>query len=35
MAMAITYYDFAIRHEWHGPYHDREYGFGKGVKGER
>lgn len=22
-----TYCDFAPGHEWHGPYHDREYGF--------
>jgi DNA-3-methyladenine glycosylase I len=22
-----TYCDVAPRHEWHGPYHDREYGF--------
>ena len=25
--MAITYCDAAPGHEWHGPYHDREYGF--------
>jgi DNA-3-methyladenine glycosylase I len=25
--MAETYCDAAPRHEWHGPYHDREYGF--------
>ncbi len=25
--MANTYCDFASGHEWHGPYHDREYGF--------
>jgi DNA-3-methyladenine glycosylase I len=25
--MAITYCDFAQGHEWHGPYHDKEYGF--------
>src|SRR3954468_5640286 len=25
--MAETYCDFAPGHEWHGPYHDREYGF--------
>jgi hypothetical protein len=29
MAMAITYCDFAIGHEWHGRDHDREYGSGK------
>jgi DNA-3-methyladenine glycosylase I len=23
----MTYCDFAPGHEWHGPYHDREYGF--------
>ncbi|MCZ6763762.1 MAG: DNA-3-methyladenine glycosylase I, partial [Alphaproteobacteria bacterium] len=22
-----SYCDFAPGHEWHGPYHDREYGF--------
>src|SRR3954471_16974990 len=22
-----TYCDFASGHEWHGPYHDQEYGF--------
>jgi DNA-3-methyladenine glycosylase I len=22
-----TYCDYAIGHEWHGPYHDNEYGF--------
>ena len=25
--MAQTYCDAAPGHEWHGPYHDREYGF--------
>ena len=25
--MAATYCDVAPGHEWHGPYHDREYGF--------
>ncbi|HEX6107738.1 MAG TPA: DNA-3-methyladenine glycosylase I [Gemmatimonadales bacterium] len=25
--MAETYCDFAPGHEWHGPYHEREYGF--------
>jgi DNA-3-methyladenine glycosylase I len=25
--MAYTYCDAAIAHEWHGPYHDTEYGF--------
>ena len=25
--MAVTYCDAAPGHEWHGPYHDREYGF--------
>jgi DNA-3-methyladenine glycosylase I len=25
--MAHTYCDIAPGHEWHGPYHDREYGF--------
>lgn len=25
--MADTYCDIAPSHEWHGPYHDREYGF--------
>jgi DNA-3-methyladenine glycosylase I len=25
--MAQTYCDAALGHEWHGPYHDREYGF--------
>jgi DNA-3-methyladenine glycosylase I len=25
--MAETYCDVAPHHEWHGPYHDREYGF--------
>jgi DNA-3-methyladenine glycosylase I len=25
--MAETYCDVAPAHEWHGPYHDREYGF--------
>ena len=25
--MANTYCDFAPGREWHGPYHDREYGF--------
>jgi DNA-3-methyladenine glycosylase I len=25
--MAETYCDFAPGHEWHGPYHDHEYGF--------
>jgi DNA-3-methyladenine glycosylase I len=25
--MAETYCDAALGHEWHGPYHDREYGF--------
>jgi DNA-3-methyladenine glycosylase I len=25
--MADTYCDVAPGHEWHGPYHDREYGF--------
>jgi DNA-3-methyladenine glycosylase I len=25
--MANTYCDIAPGHEWHGPYHDREYGF--------
>jgi DNA-3-methyladenine glycosylase I len=25
--MAQTYCDAAIGHEWHGPYHDTEYGF--------
>jgi DNA-3-methyladenine glycosylase I len=25
--MAETYCDIAPAHEWHGPYHDREYGF--------
>lgn len=27
MRMAETYCDFAPSHEWHGPYHDKEYGF--------
>jgi DNA-3-methyladenine glycosylase I len=25
--MATTYCDIAQSHEWHGPYHDKEYGF--------
>jgi DNA-3-methyladenine glycosylase I len=25
--MATTYCDIAASHEWHGPYHDTEYGF--------
>lgn len=25
--MALTYCDIAPGHEWHGPYHDDEYGF--------
>ena len=25
--MPETYCDAAPRHQWHGPYHDREYGF--------
>ena len=25
--MATTYCDFAPGHEWHGPYHELEYGF--------
>ncbi len=25
--MGITYCDIAASHEWHGPYHDTEYGF--------
>jgi DNA-3-methyladenine glycosylase I len=25
--MALTYCDIAPDHEWHGPYHDDEYGF--------
>jgi DNA-3-methyladenine glycosylase I len=25
--MAETYCDFAPGHEWHGPYHETEYGF--------
>jgi DNA-3-methyladenine glycosylase I len=25
--MAITYCNIASGHEWHGPYHDEEYGF--------
>lgn len=25
--MALTYCDIAPGHEWHGPYHDQEYGF--------
>jgi DNA-3-methyladenine glycosylase I len=25
--MTQTYCDIAPSHEWHGPYHDREYGF--------
>jgi len=25
--MALTYCDIAPGHEWHGPYHDEEYGF--------
>jgi len=25
--MATTYCDIAANHEWHGPYHDDEYGF--------
>ena len=25
--LAISYCDVAPGHEWHGPYHDREYGF--------
>jgi DNA-3-methyladenine glycosylase I len=25
--MGITYCDIAPAHEWHGPYHDTEYGF--------
>ena len=25
--MAETYCDAASGHQWHGPYHDREYGF--------
>jgi DNA-3-methyladenine glycosylase I len=27
MAETMTYCDAAPGHEWHGPYHDREYGF--------
>ena len=27
ITMGITYCDVAPNHEWHGPYHDREYGF--------
>jgi DNA-3-methyladenine glycosylase I len=27
MAVTMTYCDAAPGHEWHGPYHDREYGF--------
>lgn len=26
-AMATTSRDIAPGHEWHGPYHEREYGF--------
>jgi DNA-3-methyladenine glycosylase I len=26
-AVATTYCDIAPGHEWHGPYHEREYGF--------
>jgi DNA-3-methyladenine glycosylase I len=25
--MALTYCDVAPGHEWHGPYHEKEYGF--------
>jgi DNA-3-methyladenine glycosylase I len=25
--MGTTYCDIAAKHEWHGPYHDAEYGF--------
>lgn len=25
--MPVTYCEIAVGHEWHGPYHDREYGF--------
>ena len=25
--MGLSYCDIAPRHEWHGPYHDTEYGF--------
>jgi DNA-3-methyladenine glycosylase I len=25
--MGTTYCDIAASHEWHGPYHDKEYGF--------
>ena len=25
--MGLTYCDVAPGHEWHGPYHDEEYGF--------
>jgi DNA-3-methyladenine glycosylase I len=25
--MAETYCDIAPTHEWHGPYHNKEYGF--------
>jgi len=27
LRMAETYCDSALGHAWHGPYHDREYGF--------
>src|SRR5438876_6922899 len=27
MPMALSYCDIAPGHEWHGPYHDEEYGF--------
>ena len=30
--MADTYCDIAPAHEWHGPYHDREYDFPEWVK---
>jgi DNA-3-methyladenine glycosylase I len=32
--MADTYCDAAPGHEWHGPYHDREYGFPLGGDAE-
>jgi DNA-3-methyladenine glycosylase I len=25
--MGTTYCDIALNHQWHGPYHDHEYGF--------
>jgi DNA-3-methyladenine glycosylase I len=32
--VAQTYCDVAPSHEWHGPYHDREYGFPLGDDAE-